>query len=299
MADIGVVIVNYRARDLLRDCLVSLLNGGGPSLDVVVVDNHSEDGSNEMLHAEFPSVTLMALDENVGYGPANNVGVRALLDGESGHERPKHVLLLNPDTLLPAGAVDILAGYMDSNPQVGAVGPRLVRPDGSLDRACRRGFPSPGVAFYHFLYLDRVFPRSPRFARYNMSYLSESAMAEVDSLVGAFMLIRREALEQSGLFDEAFFMYGEDLDLCFRIKQRGWKVVYNPAATIVHHKGASSKQNSAKANYEFYRAMLLFHRKHYADTTFFAVNWLIVGAILAQGGIAQLRNALSPRVGSA
>lgn len=299
MADIGVVIVNYRARDLLRECLNSLLGGGGPSLEVVVVDNRSDDGSVEMLRSEFPSVSLLALDENGGYGPANNRGIRGLLHGEAGHQPPTHILLLNPDTLLPPGAVATLAAYLDANPEVGAVGPRLVRPDGSLDRACRRGFPSPGVALYHFLSLDRLFPGSPRFARYNMSYLSEYSLAEVDSLVGAFMLIRTQALEQTGLFDESFFMYGEDLDLCFRIRERGWKVVYNPAATVVHYKGASSKQNSAKANHEFYRAMLLFHRKHYASTTFFLVNWLITGAILAQGGLAQLRNSLSPRVGSA
>ena len=172
-------------------------------------------------------------------------------------------------------------------------------PTASLDKACRRGFPTPAVALYHFLYLDRLFPTSPRFGRYNVTYLDPDQPAEVDSLVGAFMLLRREALEQAGLFDEAFFMYGEDLDLCYRIRQHGWKIWYQPGTVVLHHKGASSKQNSAKANYEFYRAMLLFHRKHFAGRTFFLVNWLITAAIFAKGGWAMLRNALEPKVGSA
>ena len=297
MPDLANVIVNYKARDLLRDCLRSVQASQGVAPDVYVVDNASADGSVEMTREEFPSVHLLSLPGNIGYGAANNVGFRAALDQVSGP--PRYLLLLNPDTVLPPGALAQSIAFLDGHPGAGAVGPKLVRQDGSLDNACRRGFPTPAVALYHFLFLDRLFPRSPRFARYNVTYLDPDEQAEVDSLVGAFMLIQREALDQAGLFDESFFMYGEDLDLCFRIRQHGWQIWYYPDVTVLHYKGASSKQNSSKANYEFYRAMLLFHQKHFASSTFFLVNWLVVAAIIAKGGWALLRNTLAPRVGSA
>ena len=257
-----------------------------------MVDNASADGSVEMTREEFPAIHLLSLPENIGYGAANNAGLKAAL-GQVG-DPPRYLLLLNPDTVLPADAPSRSVAFLDEHPDAGAVGPKLVRQDGSLDKACRRGFPTPAVALYHFLYLDRLFPSSPRFARYNVTYLDPDERAEVDSLVGAFMLVRREALEEVGLFDESFFMYGEDLDLCFRIRQHDWKIWYDPSVTVLHYKGASSKQNSSKANYEFYRSMLLFHRKHFASNTFFLVNWLIVSAIVAKGGWALLRNTLAP-----
>lgn len=297
MPDLAIVIVNYKARDLLRDCLKSIQASQGVSPVIYVVDNASADGSMEMIREEFPAVHLLSLADNIGYGAGNNAGLKAALDQVGGPSR--YLLLLNPDTVLPADALSRSVAFLDGRPDAGAVGPKLVRQDGSLDKACRRGFPTPAVALYHFLFLDRVFPNSPRFARYNVTYLDPDQQAEVDSLVGAFMLIRREALEKAGLFDESFFMYGEDLDLCFRIRQHGWKIWYDPDVTVLHYKGASSKQNSSKANYEFYRSMLLFHRKHFASRTFFLVNWLIVSAIVVKGGWALLRNTLAPRVGSA
>jgi N-acetylglucosaminyl-diphospho-decaprenol L-rhamnosyltransferase len=297
LPDLAIVIVNYKARDLLRDCLKSIQASQGVSPVIYVVDNASADGSMEMIREEFPAVHLLSLADNIGYGAGNNAGLKAALDQVGGPSR--YLLLLNPDTVLPADALSRSVAFLDGRPDAGAVGPKLVRQDGSLDKACRRGFPTPAVALYHFLFLDRVFPNSPRFARYNVTYLDPDQQAEVDSLVGAFMLIRREALEKAGLFDESFFMYGEDLDLCFRIRQHGWKIWYDPDVTVLHYKGASSKQNSSKANYEFYRSMLLFHRKHFASRTFFLVNWLIVSAIVVKGGWALLRNTLAPRVGSA
>ena len=188
---------------------------------VIVVDNHSSDGSPEMVRREHPWVELVASQTNGGYPYANNVGLRAAGFGAGAlvSEMPRYALLLNPDTVLPPDALAQMVAYMDLHPDVGAAGPKLVRQDGTLDRACRRSFPSPLVSFYHMTYLDRLFPRSPRLARYNLTYLDEDIEADVDALVGAFMLIRREALEGAGLLDEAFFMYGEDLDLCYRIRQ--------------------------------------------------------------------------------
>lgn len=296
MPDLAIIIVNYKARNLLRDCLRSILANGGVSYRIFVVDNASNDGSVEMVRQEFPDVVLQALDRNIGYGPANNLGIRmALADSIP----PRYILLLNPDTALPADALTQMVAFLETHPEVGAVGPKLVRPDGSLDLACRRSFPTPEVSFYRILGLSKMFPKSRRFARYNLTYLDPDHLTEVDSLVGACMLLRREALEQIGLFDETFFMYGEDLDLCYRLKQHGWKVFYNPVVTVLHYKGESSRQNSARANYEFYRAMLLFHRKHYAEHTFFLVNWLITLAVVVLGGLALLRNAIRPGVGSA
>jgi N-acetylglucosaminyl-diphospho-decaprenol L-rhamnosyltransferase len=295
--DLAIVIVNYKARGYLRECLRSVIANPLAACDIIVVDNDSRDGTPEMLGREFPGVRLLVSDRNIGYGPANNLGLRAVLAAPEGP--PDYALLLNPDTVVPATALAEMMAFMQATPNAGACGPKLVREDGTLDLACKRGFPTPATALYHFLRLDQLLPESPRFGRYNMTFISPDTAAEVDSLVGAFMLLRRQALEQVGLFDEAFFMYGEDLDLCYRLKQGGWQVYYHPAVTVLHHKGASSRQNSAKANYEFYRAMLLFHRKHYAASTFFMLNWVITAAILLMGGLAQVRNRLRPGVGSA
>ncbi|MFH1486042.1 MAG: glycosyltransferase family 2 protein, partial [Chloroflexota bacterium] len=260
-----------------------------------LVDNCSSDGSVEMVKSEFPQVVLIESPVNGGYAYANNIGLRWAGFCQDDCEPPKHALLLNPDTTVPAHALRTMLDFIDAHPEVGIVGPKLVRPDGSLDLACRRSFPSPEVAFYRMLGLSRRFPQSRRFARYNLTYLDPDAMAEVDSVVGAFMLVKREAIEDVGLLDEAFFMYGEDLDWAFRIKEKGWKVIYNPAVTVIHYKGASSRQMSYRATVEFYRAMLAFYHKHYAGSTFFLLGWLIVAAIYLKGFMAYVRNLLRPK----
>jgi len=291
--DLAIVIVNYNTRDLLRDCLASIfasrLEG---SCAVYVVDNHSTDGSAAMVRAEFPAVHVIEQPANTGYAAANNVGLRAA--GVEGGEPPRYVLLLNPDTLLKPDDLAQMLAFMEAHPQAGAAGPKLVRQDGSLDKACRRSFPSPESAFYRLSGLSRLFPRHPRFGRYNLEYLDPDQVAEVDSIVGAFMLMPGAVVQQVGLLDERFFMYGEDIDLCFRIKERGYKVYYNPAVTVLHYKGASSRQRSTPTIIHFYRAMALFHDKHYRARTFFLLNWLIYLGIVILGALALLRNALRP-----
>jgi len=183
---------------------------------------------------------------------------------------------------------------MEAHPQAGVTGPRLVREDGSLDRACRRSFPTPEVAFYRLSGLSRLFPCSQRFGRYNLTYLPPDVTTEVDSVVGAFMLMRQEALAQVGLLDERYFMYAEDLDFCYRAKERGWQVWYNADVTVLHYKGQSSRQRSAFANIQFYQTMRLFHDKHFKERTFFLVNWLIYAAVALLGGWAVLRDWLRP-----
>jgi N-acetylglucosaminyl-diphospho-decaprenol L-rhamnosyltransferase len=299
MLNLGIVIVNYNVRDMLRSCLASVYDSRGDfSFQVCVVDNGSSDGSAEMVEGLFPQVRLIRA-ENRGYAAGNNLGLQFFGFGEPGTHRgegnqPRHILLLNPDTELPPAALADMLAFVDARPQAGIAGPRLVREDGSLDKACRRSFPTPEVAFYRLSGLSRLFPGSPRFGRYNVTYLSPDVTAEIDSVVGAFMLIRAEVLNQIGLLDERYFMYAEDLDFCYRAKAAGWQVWYYPGVTVLHYKGQSSRQRSAFANAKFYETMRLFHAKHFEKETPFVVNWLIYGAVYLLGGWALLRNRLRP-----
>lgn len=289
MGKVAVVIVSYNVCLLLRECLASLARSEGVALQVWVVDNASSDGSAAMVRQEFPWVRLIASPINGGYAYANNLALREIAQEA---EPPDYAVLLNPDTVVPPQAMADMVAFMEAYPQTGAAGPKLLREDGSLDLACRRSFPSPEVAFYRMVGLAHLFPKSRRFARYNLTYLDPDQVAEVDSVVGAFMMVRWAALSQVGLLDEAFFLYGEDLDWAFRMKQRGWKVFYNPAVTVLHYKGSSSRQARGRATKEFYRAMLIFFRKHYAKDTFFLLRWLIVAGIYLRGAAAHLQNQL-------
>ena len=286
MLDLGIVILNWNTRDLLRECLKTVFASEGVTLRVVVVDNASDDGSAAMVRAEFPQAELIENAANIGYPAGNNVGLRHLGyrgSGDVDANAPRYALLLNPDTEVPPTGFRDMAAFMDANPQIGAAGPKLILPDGSLDKACRRGFPTPTVALYHFAGLSKLFPNSPRFARYNMTYLDPDQEAEVDSVVGAYMQIRREAVAATGLLDESFFMYGEDLDWAFRIRQAGWTIVYHPQVVVKHVKRAASRQ-SQRAQFEFYRAMLIFYRKHYRAATPLWMHGLILGGLLLKSG---------------
>jgi N-acetylglucosaminyl-diphospho-decaprenol L-rhamnosyltransferase len=296
LLDLGIVIVNYKTRDLLRECLQSIYESRGDfSYQVCVVDNCSQDGSCAMVDKEFPQVRLIESEVNGGYAYANNLGLRAFgfapTSDEPSETTPRYALLLNTDILLPPSALQEMLDFVDTHPEAGVAGPRLVLADGNLDLACRRSFPSPEISFYRMVGLSKLFPKSRRFGRYNLTYLDPDEVAEVDSVVGAFMLVRAEALKQVGLLDESFFMYGEDLDWAYRIKEAGWKVYYNPQVTVLHYKRASSR-HSRRAVYEFYRAMHIFYRKHYAATTPFWLHWLILGGIALRGGLAVLSSRL-------
>ncbi|HIQ04228.1 MAG TPA: glycosyltransferase [Anaerolineae bacterium] len=303
MLDLAIVIVNFNTQALLRDCLRSVFASEGDfTYRVCIVDNASSDGSAEMVRAEFPQVDLIANSENVGYPRANNQGLRHFGFNDVGsqpHSRsehdsirlPRYILLLNPDTVLPPTALREMMSFMDARPDCGIAGPKLVRQDGSLDLACRRSFPTPEISFWRMVGMSRLFPRHPRFGRYNLTHLDPDVLTEVDSVVGAFMMVRREAILQVGLLDEAFFMYGEDLDWAYRVKQQGWRVWYNPAVTVLHYKAASSK-HSERAQHEFYRAMTIFYRKHYAATTPWPLHWFILGGIAMRGSLVLLGRRL-------
>jgi N-acetylglucosaminyl-diphospho-decaprenol L-rhamnosyltransferase len=280
---VAVIIVSYEVRDLLSGCLKSLAEQGG-GLEVVVVDNASSDGSAEMVPEQFPSVRLIRNKENRGFGAAANEGIAVTT--------APYVLSLNPDTVLKPGAVEALAGYLDDHSEVGAVGPKIVRPDGSLDLAARRSFPSPAVALLRLTLLSRLFPRSRRLARYNLTHRSPEVAQEIDSGTGACLMFRRQALDQVGVYDEAFFMYGEDLDLCFRLKVAGWKVMYWPQAVVTHYNGQSSRQRSSAMIREFHRSMWIFFQKNYRHTTPAPLAALIYAGIELRATALLLANAV-------
>ena len=325
MPSLAIVIVNYNTRDLLRDCLRSIAAGALRCVpEIWVVDNASSDGSAAMVRAEFPHVGLIASAHNGGYAYANNLALREILgwtanagraryivpphivpprttnaeetrtEHQSSNQKSDYVLLLNSDTAVPPGALDGLIDYLEAHPDVGACGPKLLLADGSLDLACRRSFPTPAVAFYRIVGLSRLFPRSPRFGRYNMTFRDPDVETEVDAVVGACMLVRASVVREVGLLDEAFFMYGEDLDWAYRIKQYGWRIMYVPMVTIHHYKRASSRQRPFRSIRAFHGAMRVFHRRHYAATTPAALNLLIEAGITLKEAWSLGSNLIRP-----
>lgn len=296
--DLAIVILNYNTRDLLRECLRSVF-ASDTSLRyrVCVVDNASTDASVEMVASEFPQVHLIAGRVNNGFSAGNNVGLRWFGFAQSTGDivaddvvaSARYALLLNPDTLVPPTSFDAMVRFMDERPQVGVAGPRLRRLDGSLDRACRRSFPTPQVSFYRMAGLSKLFPHNRRFNAYNMAFYAEDAVHPVDSVVGAFMLLRREAIAQVGLLDEGFFMYGEDLDWAKRIKDAGWEVWYNGQVEITHVKEAASRQSS-KSRIDFYEAMWIFYEKHYRRETNWLLDKVILLGIVVKGGVDVARH---------
>jgi GT2 family glycosyltransferase len=302
MFDVGIVILNWNTRDYLKRCLETVLASQGDFTHrVIVVDNASSDDSVEMVRTCFPGVEVIASDTNGGYSYGNNLGLRAL--GFRGvhdvdRDAPRYALLLNPDTELPADALYSMVRFMDSRLDIGVAGPKLMLEDGSLDLACRRSFPTPLVSLYRFSGLSRLFPHSPRFGRYNMTHVDPDQEIEVDSVVGAYMQVRREAIAAAGLLDETFFMYGEDLDWAYRIKKAGWKVFYHPQVVVKHVKRAASRK-SRKAQFEFQRAMLIFYRKHYRATTPLWLHSLVMMGLLLKGGPDLWREMRRPSVSTA
>jgi hypothetical protein len=314
MLDLVIIILNYNTCALLRGCLQSLRTQSGLNFEACMVDNASPDDSADMVASEFPEVKLIRSPVNGGYPAGNNLGLRAY--GFPDAPKARYAMLLNPDTVVPEGALTEMVRFADANPDVGVVGPKLLLMDGTLDKACRRSFPTPEVSFYRFSGLSKLFPRSKRFGRYNMTYLGIDEQADIDSVVGACMLVRAEAIAQVGLLDEQFFMYGEDLDWCLRIKRvaptptlprkseftgeggisplsrsdgRGaggeghYRVVYYPTVTVHHVKRAASS-TSAKAQFEFQRAMWLFYKKHYRASTPKLIHLLVRKGIAWRGG---------------
>ena len=265
-AQLDVCIVSWRTRELLRACLRTVA-GQREVARVIVVDNASGDGTVEMVRAEFPAVHLIANEENRGYAAANNQAIRA--------GGAPFVFLLNPDTAAGQGALAALLREMMDDPKVGAVAPQLVLPDGSVERSCR-SFPEPAAVLYDAVGLSRLFPSSPVFGRYRMTYWDHKSRREVDQPMASALALRRAALDEVGLFDESFPLYFNDVDLCYRMRQAGWKIVFQPAAQVVHHHGGSTFQARPRAVLESHRSLIRFYRKHYRGKVSFAGYWAIL-----------------------
>jgi GT2 family glycosyltransferase len=253
LPSVAIVIVGYNCREPLRQCLFRL-QASGAMPRVIVIDNASADGSAAMVRQEFPSVQLIANAENRGFALACNQGIRATTD--------EFVLLLNPDTLMDLTSLGRLLDAMVSHPMVGACGPRILNPDGSLQPSCRR-FPTLPRLLLDELGFGKLFPHSRFFGAYRMTWWAHDQQREVDQLMGAALLLRRAALEQVGLLDERFFVYFEEVDLCLRLHQAGWKVLFVPTAQVVHRGGQSARQVLREATLYRYRSMCAFYRKHY------------------------------------
>jgi N-acetylglucosaminyl-diphospho-decaprenol L-rhamnosyltransferase len=290
--DLSILILNYNTREHLRACLASLQAEGSTSLsdgpiqtEVIVIDNASSDGSAEMVTAEFPGVSLIRAPRNGGFAYGNNLGLM--------RSRGTAILLLNPDTLMPVGGIAGLLDCLAAHPEAGIVGPRLLRPDGSMHLACRRSFPTPSIAFYRISGLSRLFPRSPRFGRYNLTFVDPGIAIDVDSVCGACLLVRRAVLERVGSLDERFFMYGEDLDWCLRTREAGWSVRYEPDVVVQHQHGAASRKRALRTTYHFFQAMDLFYRKHYVDRYHPLVTGVVRTAIYGALAVAMCRTLLT------
>ena len=294
---LAIVIVNFNTRALLAACLDSIAASQVTlPLRVMVVDNASSDGTPALLARAYPWVETLVSPRNGGFPYANNLALREFIAAVPPEQDRRHVylLLLNPDTTLAPDSLMRMVDFLETHPEAGAAGPKLVLPDGRLDLACRRLFPTPRRALFRLLGLSRLFPRSRLLAGYNLTYLDPDEITEVDSVSGAFMMVRLAAVDAAGLLDEHFFMYGEDLDWAFRIKAHGWRIYYVPATTVVHHKGAASRQRSTRSIIAFYRAMAIFHGKHFAKGLPTIVNVAIVVGICARAALALVVNALRP-----
>lgn len=277
---LSVIIVNYNVKFYLEQCLLSVFKATkNIATEVFVVDNHSRDGSVDYLTDRFPSVNIISSNHNLGFARANNIAIRQC----SG----QYVLLLNPDTIVGENALDEVVAFMDAHPKAGGVGVCMLKVDGTPAMESRRGFPTPLTAFYKMSGLCAHFPKSRRFGHYYMGYLPWNSAEKIEVISGAFCMVRHEALDKIGLLDEDFFMYGEDIDLSYRLLKGGYENWYVPAR-ILHYKGESTHKSSFAYVHVFYDAMFIFFRKHYGHLSLlFSVP--VKGAILVKATAALFK----------
>ena len=263
--DLSVVIVNYQTFELTKNTINSVFEYDYPfTYEILLVDNASSDDSLERLRDYFKDkVTFIDSKENNGFAAGNNQALKIA--------QGKYVLLLNSDTVVWQNTLENIYNYMENNKDVGASGCRVLLENGELDKACKRSFPNVKNSFFRLFHI----PNNSKDDNYNLDNLPDDGIYEIDCLTGAFMFIRKDVLDEIGFLDETFFMYGEDIDMCFRIKQAGWKIVYYGKSKITHFKGASSKKQKSKLIYEFYRAMYIYYKKHHANESSFIVNIIV------------------------
>ena len=269
--DLSVIVLSWNVRGLLRDCLASLpLNDA--RVEVIVVDAASADGSADMVRAEFPAVRLLPQAENLGYTRGNNIGLRAA--------QGRYLLILNPDTTVVGEALRAMVDYMEAHLRVGGLGPQLTDPDGAV-QSTRRRFPTLATVFFESTWLQPLAPRS-LLDRYYARDLPDGAVSQVDWVMGAALLMRREAYAQVGGLDEGFFMYSEEVDWCRRLKAAGWQVVYFPPARIIHHAGRSSEQVPAATHIRFNASKVRYVGKVYGPVAALALRWFLLGGFALQ-----------------
>ncbi len=279
---LAVIIVNYNVKYFLEQALRAALKScEGLEAEIWVVDNNSTDGSADMVRQKFPAIKLIANTENTGFSKANNQAIRAT--------QAEYVLLLNPDTVVDEACFGEVIDFMDKHPQAGGLGIRMLDGSGNFLKESKRGLPTPEVAFYKIFGLSSFFPKSRRFGRYHLTYLSEHENHPVDILAGAFMLMRKSVLDQIGLLDEKYFMYGEDIDLSYRIGLAGYDNWYFAGNPIIHYKGESTKKDSVNYVRVFYQAMAIFAKQYFSPANARLFAWLIQFAIVFRAGISVFK----------
>lgn len=298
--DLSVIVVSYNTRQLLDDCLASLYSAEAPpgGMEVIVVDNASVDGSAEMVGEKYPQVVLLACSENLGFSAANNRG--------SASARGEYLLFLNSDTVVNSDALIRPLEYLRENPSVGALTVRLVYPNGERDPDNHRGFPTPWNALSHFSGMGRLFPNSPLFNGYFLSYEDFSSVHSVPVIAGSYMMMPRHLDRQLGGWDETYFFYGEDIDYCYRIRAAGYEIIYFPLVEVLHYKGASSglrkesadvarprKETRIKVARESVRAMEIFYSKFYRDKYPKPVTALVLAGIRVRGWARIFKHQLT------
>ncbi len=279
MVKLSVIIVNYNVKHFVEQCLFSVYKASeGIKVEIFVVDNNSVDGSTTLIKEKFPEAILIENKINTGFSVANNQAIK-LAKGE-------YVLLLNPDTVVQEDTFTKIINFMDATPDAGGLGVKMLDGQGNFAPESKRGLPTPEVAFYKMFGFAKFFPKSKKFGKYHLSYLPENEINSVDVLSGAFMLIRKSVLDKIGNLDETFFMYGEDIDLSYRITKAGYKNYYFPKTQIIHYKGESTKRSSLNYVVIFYKAMAIFSKKHFSGSNAFWFNFLIHFAIILKAGLA-------------
>ena len=276
---LSVIIVNYNVEHFLEQCIDSaLVASQNVSTEIIVVDNNSVDGSLKMMAEKFPEITLIANKDNRGFSKANNQGIKI--------SKGEYVLLLNPDTIVEANTFEKTVAFMDSHPEAGGLGVKMLDGKGRFLPESKRGLPTPQAAFFKMFGFSKIFPRSKKFAAYHQGHLSNDETHEVEILAGAFMLMRKTTLDKVGLLDEDFFMYGEDIDLSYRIILGDFKNYYFPETRIIHYKGESTKKNTVNYVYVFYNAMVIFAKKHYSTENAKLFSVLINAAIIMRAFVS-------------
>ena len=282
---LSIVIVNYNVKHFLEQCLKSVYQAiQNIEAEVFVVDNNSIDGSQDMVRSSFLDVKLIANSKNTGFSTANNQAIK--------ESKGEYVLLLNPDTVVPENCFQALLEFADQTPDLGGCGIPMYDGQGNYLPESKRGLPTPEVAFYKMIGLNKLFPKSKKFGKYHLGYLAHDQNHEVEILAGAFMLIRKKVLDKIGLLDENFFMYGEDIDLSYRITKAGWKNYYFAGSRIIHYKGESTKKLSTNYVKVFYKAMVIFAEKHYAGSNQKLFKLFINMAIYGRASLSLISNLI-------